>query len=74
MLTPSDIGVASVCRDEVDRLKPCPFITHCSMETQQLHHRLGIRGAACCFYKLLSDKLGLRPVVRELPKVFGYDD
>lgn len=74
--------MVSICRDELDRLKGCAFVAHCSRETQELHHRLRIRGRACCFYVMMANKTGITPTLeREGPpaaipprKVFGYDD
>lgn len=50
-----------ICRDEIDRLKPCPFCPHCHEPRQTLHHRYRIRGRECWAFVMLSDKLGIRP-------------
>lgn len=63
MSSPSDLGAVSICRDRLDRLKPCAFIGNCSRETQELHHRLNLRGRACCFYVLSVERvLNPKPV------------
>lgn len=56
MTSPSDLGAVSICRDRLDRLKPCVFITHCHRARQELHHKHNLRGRDCCFYVLLCQK------------------
>lgn len=57
MNSPSDLGAISICRDRLDRLKPCVFIGNCHRSRQELHHRLGIRGRDCCFYVLSVERV-----------------
>lgn len=57
MTTPSDLGATSICRDRLDRLKPCCYIAHCHEPRQSLHHKYGLRGRDCWAYVLLSQKI-----------------